>query len=219
MHHDFWHQKWQSNQIGFHLPEANPLLVTHLPMLKLKQHARILLPLCGKTLDIAWLLAQGYQVVGAELSEIAIEALFAQLQVTPHITQIGDIKHYSAPNIDVYVGDIFKLIPAMLGKVDAVYDRAALVALPADMRTQYATHLMVLTNGAPQLLICFEYDQTLHAGPPFSIHADEIKRHYQAAYAVNLLASEAMKEGLKGLYPATEQVWWLKPSGPSSSEC
>ncbi|HEY0563189.1 MAG TPA: thiopurine S-methyltransferase [Methylophilus sp.] len=210
MQHDFWHQKWQANQIGFHLPEANPLLLKHLASLNLKQHARIFLPLCGKTLDIAWLLAQGYQVVGAELSEIAIQALFAQLQVTPHITQIGEIKHYSAPNIDVYVGDIFKLTPDMLGKVDAVYDRAALVALPEYMRARYAAHLITLTNAASQLLICFTYDQSLHAGPPFSINAEEVNLHYQTAYDLKLLASEAMPDGLKGLYPATEQVWWLK---------
>lgn len=213
MQHDFWHQKWQSNQIGFHLPEANPLLVQHLASLKLKQHARIFLPLCGKTLDIAWLLSQGYQVVGAELSEIAIEALFAQLQVTPKITALGNIKHYSAPNIDVYVGDIFKLTPAILGKVDAVYDRAALVALPENMRAHYAAHLIALTNAAPQLLICFTYDQSLHAGPPFSIHADEVQHHYQAAYDLNLLASAPMLGGLKGQIPATEQVCWLQPQG------
>jgi thiopurine S-methyltransferase len=111
----------------------------------------------------------------------------------------------------MFVGDIFKVTPAMLGNVDAVYDRAALVALPEDMRKQYSTHLMALTNKAQQLLICFEYEQSLHAGPPFSICADEVKQHYQAAYNLTLLASEVMPNGLKGQYSATEQVWWLNP--------
>lgn len=193
------------------MPEANPLLVKHLATLNLKQGARIFLPLCGKTLDIAWLLAQGYKVTGAELSEIAVEALFAQLQLKPAIQQIGEIKLYSAANIDIFVGDIFKLTPAMLGKVDTVYDRAALVALPDDMRKQYCTHLLALTQTAPQLLICFAYDQAIHAGPPFSICANEVKQHYQANYDLTLLASVEMPDGLKGQHPCTEQVWWLKP--------
>lgn len=209
MHHDFWHQKWQKNEIGFHLAEPNPLLVQHFKALKLQQGARIFLPLCGKTVDIAWLLAQGYQVVGAELSAIAITDLFQQLQLTPSITQLGDVALYSATNIDVFVGDIFKLTPAMLKKVDAVYDRAALVALPEAMRKQYTAHLRALTNNAPQLLICFEYDQRIHAGPPFSISADEVRQHYQSSIAITLLASQTMPDGLKGQYPATEQVWYL----------
>ncbi|MEQ1487088.1 MAG: thiopurine S-methyltransferase, partial [Methylotenera sp.] len=186
MQHDFWHDRWQNKQIGFHLAAPNPLLVKHFSTLQLKpnlkQGARIFLPLCGKTLDIAWLLAQGYKVAGAELSEIAIEALFAQLQLTPGITKLDAITLYSSANIDVFVGDIFKLTPVMLGKIDAVYDRAALVALPDDMRKAYTAHIMALTQTAPQLLICFEYDQALHAGPPFSICAAEVKQHYQAAY-------------------------------------
>ena len=211
MHHDFWHQRWQENQIGFHLPEANTFLVKHLTALHLKQGARIFLPLCGKTLDIAWLLSQGYKVAGAELSEIAIEALFAQLQLKPAIQQIGEITLYSAPNIDIFVGDIFNVSAAMLGNVDAIYDRAALVALPDQIRQQYSAHLMTLTNHAPQLLICFEYDQAAHAGPPFSICALEVLQHYQAVFNVNLLASETIPDGLKGQHPATEHVWLLKP--------
>ena len=211
MHHNFWHQRWQENQIGFHLPEANPFLVKHLTALHLKQGARIFLPLCGKTLDIAWLLSQGYKVAGAELSEIAIEALFAQLQLKPAIQQIGEITLYSAPNIDIFVGDIFNVSAAMLGYVDAIYDRAALVALPDQIRQQYSAHLMTLTNHAPQLLICFEYDQAVHAGPPFFFFFCEELEHYQAAYDVNLLASETIPDGLKGQHPATEHVWLLKP--------
>lgn len=211
MHHDFWHQRWQTNQIGFHLAEANPLLVQHFSSLNLQQDARIFLPLCGKTVDIDWLLAQGYQVVGAELSQIAIDDLFSHLHVTPTIIKQGDILHYSAPNIDVFVGDIFKVTPVMLGKVDAVYDRAALVALPETMRAQYTAHLVALTHAAPQLLICFVYDQPLQAGPPFSVTPEEVKQHYQPHYDATLLVKESVDGGLKGLCPATEHVWWLKP--------
>jgi thiopurine S-methyltransferase len=210
MQANFWHQRWEKNEIGFHLPDANPLLVKYFFKLQLKKGARVFLPLRGKTLDITWLLAQGYRVAGAELSAIAIEDLFKSLNLTPSIKTLGEISHYSAANIDIYVGDIFKLSPAMLGAVDAVYDRAALVALPNDMRKLYTAHLQTLSNLAAQLLICFEYDQTLHAGPPFSISAHEVKQHYQANYEVTLLASETLAGGLKDQYPAIENVWLLK---------
>jgi thiopurine S-methyltransferase len=113
------------------------------------------------------------------------------------------------------VGDVFNLSPNMLGKIDAVYDRAALVALPEDIRKLYTAHLMKLTlnldNKAQQLLICFEYDQALHAGPPFSMSANEVQQLYQANYFLTLLGSSDVVGGLKGQCPATEHVWWLKP--------
>jgi thiopurine S-methyltransferase len=210
MKHEFWHQKWETNEIGFHLPGANPLLLKYFSTLNLKQGARIFLPLCGKTLDIAWLLAKGYRVAGVELSRIAIEDLFKSLNVTPNIKILDEVVHYSAPNIDILVGDIFKISPTMLGAIDAVYDRAALVALPEDIRKLYTMHLITLSNHAPQLLICFEYNQSLHAGPPFSINVNEVKQHYQAHYDLTLLVTETISDGLKGKHPASEHVWWLK---------
>ncbi len=211
MQQDFWHQRWQNNQIGFHLPEANPLLVQYFSALNLNTGSRVFLPLCGKTLDIAWLLAEGYQVVGAELSQLAITALFDDLKLTPTITQHADITQFSADNIDIFVGDIFHLTQEVLGHVDATYDRAALVALPDEMRQAYAAHLLQMTCCAPQLLICFEYDQSLVAGPPFSISEEAVRQYYEAFYDLNLLASVTMQDGLKGQYPATEHVWLLKP--------
>jgi len=221
MEHDFWHNRWQNKQIGFHLPEANPLLVKHFSALDLtpktpqktcafqQASPRVFLPLCGKTLDIAWLLAQGYRVAGAELSPIAIDALFAELGVTPHITQAGDLTLHQAEHLDVFVGDIFKLDATLLGNIDAVYDRAALVALPADMRKAYAAHILAISRLAPQLLVCFEYDQTQHAGPPFCVPADELHQHYANSHNLTRLATEKLEGGLKGVCPANEQVWLL----------
>ena len=211
MHHDFWHQKWSKGEIGFHLSEANPLLVAYFSALGLEQGARVFLPLCGKTLDIAWLMADGYHVLGVELSPIATQDLFESLHLTPVTHQLGDVTHYSAPNIDIFVGDIFDVSPAMLGRVDAVYDRAALVALPNDMRLRYTTHLMALTCLAAQLLICYEYDQTLVAGPPFSITPQAVAQYYQENYALHLLATVDVSGGMKGRCSATEHVFLLKP--------
>lgn len=204
----FWHQKWQSNEIGFHGEVPNSLLVDHLAALSLKPGSRLFLPLCGKTLDIAWLRNQGFAVAGAELSKLAIQQLFDELGVEPSITQAGSLKHYSAEGIDIFVGDIFDLCGSMLGPIDAIYDRAALVALPKDMRVRYTAHLMGMTNIAPQLVICYEYDQGLVGGPPFSITAAELTQHYQEAYKLELLASQDVNGGMRG-HPAKESIWLL----------
>jgi thiopurine S-methyltransferase len=210
METQFWHQKWQRGDIGFHQAQANPLLVRHLDCLQLQPGARVFLPLCGKTLDIAYLLDLGYRVTGAELSEIAIEALFQSLNLRPSIQQVGTLKHYSGPSIDIYTGDIFNLDAQTLGDVDAIYDRAALVALPADMRKRYAVHLAEISQGASQLLISDTYDQSLIDGPPFSITDAEVQQLYGASYTLTLLGTCQVEGGLKGKVPATETVWLLK---------
>jgi thiopurine S-methyltransferase len=163
--------------------------------------------LCGKTRDFAWLLAQGYRVVGAELSELAIQDLFQDLAVVPEISTVGPLIHYRADNIDIFVGDIFNVSAATLGRVNAIYDRAALVALPAGMRVQYTSHLMDITHTAPQLLITYQYDQSLMDGPPFSITEDEVKQHYGAAYQLQSVECEDVVGGLK--VAAKEKVWLL----------
>ncbi|HMW50136.1 MAG TPA: thiopurine S-methyltransferase, partial [Cellvibrionaceae bacterium] len=171
---------------------------------------RIFLPLCGKTRDIAWLLSQGYKVVGAELSALAIEQLFAELGVQPTRAYFGNVVLYRAPNIDIFVGDIFALTHLMLGKVDAIYDRAALVALPENKRKFYSSHLIDIAARVPQLLICFEYDQSQMPGPPFAILEAEVKSHYQQYYGLTLLEKVPVEGGLKGSCEALEVVWLLK---------
>jgi len=209
MEASFWHQKWEKGDIGFHKSEANPLLIQHLEELKLAKSSRIFLPLCGKTRDFAWLLASGYRVVGAELSELAINELFDELGVEPKISRVGELTLYHAKDIDIWVGDIFDVSAEVLGLVDAVYDRAALVAMPANKRDQYTSHLMKITDMAPQLLICYDYNQRLMDGPPFSINEEEVKHHYADAYQLQPVESKDTVGGLKGV-AAIETVWLLQ---------
>jgi len=206
----FWQQRWERNEIAFHEAKANFLLVTHFVGLSLAQGSRVFVPLCGKTLDIHWLLSHGYRVAGADLSKIAVGQLFAELGVEPKIAVGGKISRYSAANIDIFVGDFFDLPKSELGRVDAIYDRAALVALPEAMRERYAAHLMDITDRAPQLLISYAYDQRLLDGPPFSVSSDEIARHYQGNYDLTLVASVDIPGGLKGKCAATENAWLLR---------
>ncbi len=214
MQHDFWHQRWQENRIGFHQPMPNPLLVEYISKLDLKANARIFIPLSGKTLDISWLLQQGYRVVAIELSQIAATALIEQLATDFNldfaISAKDALTHYTHANIDIFVGDFFELSQNQLGEVDAIYDRAALVALPTTIRSDYTQHLSHISQHAAQLLLSYEYDQPSYQGPPFSVDADEIWRHYAAVYQIELLQQLELSNHFKG-NNAVEKVWYLKP--------
>jgi len=209
MNPEFWHQRWESKEIGFHEPAGNALLAKWFHELGLVNGQRIFVPLCGKTRDIAWLLSQGLRVVGAELSELAVRELFEDLRIDPEVSETDAFSVYSGPNLDVFVGDFFELSAEMLGQVNAVYDRAALVAMPGHLRRKYSERLIQITNRSPQLVISFEYDQSLMEGPPFSVNAAEISSHYAAWYKLRSLEKVDVPGGLKGVCAAQEQVWFL----------
>lgn len=211
MERDFWLARWQDNQIAFHEGEPNALLVAHFAALGVPAGGRILVPLCGKSHDMHWLCGQGLRVVGAELSRLAVEQFFAEMGVTPVVSPVGRLERFEAGCVTLFVGDIFDLERETLGLVDAVYDRAALVALPMPMRERYAAHLVALSGTAPQLLLTFEYDQACQSGPPFSVLEAEVHEHYGAAYRLDRVEARDVPGGLKGVCPAQESVWLLKP--------
>jgi len=209
---DFWHRRWRKNEIAFHEGNGNLLLVRHFDELCGEQVGRVFLPLCGKTRDIGWLMSRGKHVAGSELSETAVEQLFKDLDVKPERSDLGKLTRYTADGIDIFVGDIFDLSADVLGSVDVVYDRAALIALPAAMRPRYAAHLMKLTNIAPQFLLTFEYDQNLMDGPPFSVTEEEIRRCYDERCDLKRIVSVDVAGGLKGKCAASENLWLLQAS-------
>jgi len=210
MQTNFWQQRWKDNEIRFHEPEANAFLVDHLTGLNLTSGSRVLVPLCGKTLDIHWLLGRGYRVVGAELRKLAIDALFEEMQVTPSITQVGDLLHYQAESIDIFVGDIFDLNAELLGPVQAIYDRGALVALPEDIRQRYVRHLLLIGDAAPQLLITYQYNQQRLAGPPFSLAESMLSDYYRASYQLSCVGTREVVNSFNGAVAAEENAWLLR---------
>jgi thiopurine S-methyltransferase len=182
---DFWRERWATQQIGFHLDHPNPLLVKHASVLP--DGARVLVPLCGKAVDLRWLAERGHAVVGVELSELAVRAFFAEQQLDAQQAQVGPFQRFSAGNIEILCGDFFALDRALLGAIGAVYDRAALIALPEAMRARYAAHVLsLLPAGAPELLITLEYAAT-PSGPPFSVPDAEVRALYQLQAEVRLL--------------------------------
>ncbi|WP_115553395.1 MULTISPECIES: thiopurine S-methyltransferase [Xanthomonas] len=192
---DFWLQRWQDGQTGFHQDEVMPLLQKHWPALQLPLAARVLVPLCGKTLDLHWLAAQGHRVLGVELSPLAVTQFFdeANLQPQRHTSSAGE--HFVAGPIEIICGDAFALDASILADCTAVYDRAALVALPAELRRRYLettyARLPAMCRG---LLITLDYPQAEKAGPPFAVDAAEVQTLFQAQWQAQQLEQRDILE-------------------------
>ena len=175
MHPEFWHERWSSNRIGFHRDAPLPLLATHWPALGLAADARVFVPLCGKSLDMVWLAERGHRVLGVELSELAVRQFFDERGLAPAIHDTTAGRHFSAGPYELIVGDALALQADVLADCAAVYDRAAMIALPPDLRRTYAAAAWRdLPPGCRGLLITLEYPQAEKAGPPFSVDADEV---------------------------------------------
>ncbi len=175
MEHQFWLEAWENGNTRFHLDKPNPFLVESLPHYQLPRGATILIPLCGKTLDIIYLRDQGFDVYGVELSELAIHSFFQENGISFQVEETKNFKIYRSPGITLMKGDFFKLAKNDLPKIDFVYDRAAIVALPPNMRTDYLTHLAnLLPVGSKVHLNTFEMDGTYNEGPPHEVPLDEV---------------------------------------------
>ena len=185
---DFWLQKWQEGQIGFHRHDVMPLLQKHWPSLQLPEGSRVLVPLCGKSLDMHWLAAQGHRVLGVELSPLAVAQFFEEAGLKPERTTSPYGEHFSAGPIEIILGDAFGLDPGLLADITGVYDRAALIALPTDLRLRYRdTVYAALPAGCQGLLITLEYPQEEKAGPPFSVAQAEVDSLFAAPWRHTLL--------------------------------
>jgi thiopurine S-methyltransferase len=216
MHAEFWQARWSRSEIGFHLSEVNPYLQRYWPALALAENARVLVPLCGKSLDLAWLAGQGYQVMGVELAQRAVEDFFAEHELLPEISEVGAFRRYQAGNVEIYCGDFFALTEQQLAGCVALYDRAALIALPIAMRERYVAHLtQILPAGCEGLLVTMDYDQSQMDGPPFAVADDEVQRLFAPSWQLQSLASvdvlganwKFLKRGLERL---DERVYRLR---------
>ena len=129
MEPDFWHDRWQQEMIGFHQAETNRYLQKYIGELALTSGDTVLVPLCGKSLDMWWLHEQGFKVIGIELSEIAARSFFTEADKQACQIQHGDFISWKCADVEILCGDFFDINVDMVGKVDAVFDRAALIAL------------------------------------------------------------------------------------------
>lgn len=209
MEPQYWLSRWQAGDIGFDQTQPNTNLVTYLNTLELHEGAHIFVPLCGKSIDVIWLLEQGFQITGVELSEDAVKSLFAALGIQPKVDKSGDHLCYRHGRLRIFVGDIFDLTTQQLGETNAIYDRAALVALPYNLRVKYANALSVLCPTANQLVVTVEYPQPEADSTPQSISHSHFLELYAHDYSVSMLANKEVSEGIKGCHPAFNATWHL----------
>jgi thiopurine S-methyltransferase len=186
----FWRERWREGRTAFNEGAPNAFLSRHVARLVGR---RVLVPLCGKAEDLAFLAFHGHDVVGVELVEQAVREFFAEHGLVADMSPQGAATAYSAASIRLLAGDMFAITREDTGAIDAIYDRAALVALPPDMRQRYVAHLRsIVAPGTHMLIVTIDYPQSRMDGPPFAVSDNELRGHYRE---VELLDERPAKGG------------------------
>lgn len=214
----YWQSRWQKNHTGWHMDQVYPLLTKLWPHLPFKSNTQVLVPLCGKTLDMKWLAEKGCHVLGVDASPKALREFRALcpdefLEDTSHSFSV-----YRSPNIELWEGDFLKLPKSKVPGPDLIYDKAAMVALPPEIRKTYTQKILELCEHNTQILLqTFEYNQEEMNGPPFSVDENEICRHFENQFSIQLMhkqskfneLSKFQQRGLSSYFD--EKVFWLTP--------
>lgn len=212
-----WLDRWKQNRIGFHQPEVNAYLQHYLQEFHLNPDDTVFIPLCGKAYDIAWLAQQGFQVVGVELSGIAVEAFFSEQDLNCQQSVSGKFLLSKGGTISLYQGDYFDFPQEVLADCKLVYDRASLIAFAQRDRVRYCEYMRsIISARAEILLITLDYDQTQMEGPPFAVSRTEVEELYQTHYQIEeLVQNDVLDERPRwrdqGLSALMETVFRLRP--------
>ena len=213
MEPNFWLSRWEQNQIGFHEQHVHPMLLKYWQEVASVDASRpnVFVPLCGKSLDMLWLMEAGYDVVGVELSELAVEAFFIENNLSYVKSSDGLLQKYSSERVTLWCGDMHDLSAAQLPALNYFYDRAALVALPLDMRHSYIKQLKrLLTPSSVGLLVALEYEPDMVSPPPHSVPLTMVESAYQGLFTHRVLGSGTGE--VKGK-PCTEHALFLQTMG------
>lgn len=214
----YWKSRWENGNTGWHMNQVYPNLPAYWPELKLAKESHVLVPLCGKTLDMVWLRNQGFHVIGVDVSEKAARLFFQEHEIPFQKSSQSSFTVYQSEHIQFWVGDFFKLRPDNLPEIDAVYDKAALIALTKSTRARYAKTILSFCQPHTQLLLnTFEYEQTEMNGPPFAVEPDELKELFGKHFEIRLLYEASLFHDLpkfqtRGLHSyLIEKVYHLQP--------
>ncbi len=215
MEAEYWIERWREGRTGWHHESVMPLLAGHWPALEVARGTRVLVPFCGKSLDMIWLAEQGLHVLGVEISPLAIEQFFAENKLEPEKREAADGTHYTAGDIEIVHGDLFRTEPATLAGCGAIYDRAAIIAQSAPERKRYADAIYGrLPADCRGLMITLEYPPAEMNGPPFSVDETEVRRLFGADWAIevaerrDILASQPgfREDGVTALHTAVYRL-------------
>lgn len=213
---EFWHERWAKGEIGFHQTDVNEHLQAYVGRFGVGRGAHFLVPLSGKSLDMLWLVEQGYRVTGIEISEQAARAFFLESRMEHEIVRKGGIAIYRGLNIEIWCADFFTVTADDFADIDAVYDRAALIALPPEARPDYAGHLEgMIGTGTSMLLITLDYPQEEMDGPPFSVDEAEVRGLFGPDFTIDHLRAQELlsmepRFRKKGLTRMEEHIYMLR---------
>ena len=213
MQEQFWKEAWIEGRTGFHKNAAHELLVKHLGIFKSEQ---ILVPLCGKSLDMIYLRNQGLKVTGVELSPLALDQFAQENELNFELKQINQQMVRSSPGLDLVQGNFFEYRPAQ--KFKAIYDRASTIALPSELRARYFKHLQALLSKDGVILMILltasDHQIPLDFGPPFFVPLAEVKAAFMDGYELQELSARAtdniperyQQMGVKEIYETAYQI-------------
>jgi len=190
-----WLDRWKKGATGWHRSDINPQLIENINQLAKTRPQKIFVPLCGASLDMKYLIDQGFHVVGVELSSIAIDRFFNENKIEHKVSKVEDFVLYQGKNIEIYCGDFFRLKKNYLYDVSCIYDRAALIALNPDLQKKYVRHLKdILPNSSKILLLTMFYPQNEMEGPPFSVGDDNVEDLFSGSKEIKKISSLNEKE-------------------------
>ena len=205
---EFWHNRWSRQQTGWHKSEFNDLLIKYWPTINAHTNCEVVVPLCGKSLDMVWLAKQGHSVTGLEMVEQAVKTFFSENELEYNTIENSTYKIHSSEPYTIIQGNIFDIEAGLL-KADAWYDRAAMIAIEPSDRKAYVEQIRNQTNaGAAGLLITFAYPQEQMEGPPFALHDTHVYDLFSEGFEVECLEKIQLEDDKdRGLSNVTSTVF------------
>lgn len=215
----YWISRWRKEKTGFHMPGGYPGLKTYWNRLSLRTNPHVLVPLCGKSVDLVLIERFGARVLGVDISEKAILGFFNEQKRPFETDTYGDFIIRKSGNIEIWQGDFLKFPSNKCPQFDLIYDKAALTALPPHMQNRFVQTILKLAGGSASVLLHhFIYAQEQMPGPPFSISKSEITRLFSNHYTIQMLEENSLpaanfpafqRRGLKS--SIQERLLYLSP--------
>lgn len=215
----YWHSRWRKSNTGWHMNDVHPQLANLWPQLLFTSNPRVLVPLCGKNIDMKVMADQGSYVIGVEVSQKALQEFMDEQPQEFREESSHGFTIYKSDSFELWEGDFFQLPADKIPALDLIYDKASIVALPPDMRRDYAQKILDLCNPHTHMLIqTFEYRQEEMKGPPFSVMEAEVKELFANQLQIDLMheqskldeVSKFRQRGLSSYF--IEKIYHLYPS-------